>query len=107
VVRKLVSLFSGPSGTAHDSVIRLAWSWPAGKEMLQAVKVPVTIGVIHLLQAILDAEAVSPVGLDEDVVLGITLSGATPDQPEPNCLDCLLRDSYMGCEQHVKVPWDA
>ena len=45
-------------------MVRLAGVRQIRQEVFQAVKVPATVGVVHLLQAILRAEPVRLVGLD-------------------------------------------
>ena len=88
-------------------MVRLAESRQVGEEMLQSVKVPVTVGIIHRLQAILRAEAVGRVGSDKNTVQVLTCPRAAPDQSTPDCLNWLLWDSDAGSQQDVEVPRDA
>ena len=66
--------------------------------MLKPVNVPVTVSIIHRLQAILRAEAMDCVGSDKNTVMALACSRATPDDPAPDCLDRLLWDACTGSQ---------
>jgi hypothetical protein len=65
-------------------VVRLAGPRQVGKEKLQPVGVPNSVRVVHSLQAILWAETVSHIGLDENTLLNLKLPGANPNLPKPS-----------------------
>jgi len=64
-------------------MVRLAGPRQVWKEKLQPVGMPNSVRVVHSLQAILWAETVSHIGLDENTLLNLTLPEAKPNLFKP------------------------
>lgn len=70
------------------------------------MNVPISVGIVHRLQAILRAAFVSVVRLDARTVLVLALREAAPHQLEPIRFNRVFGNWRVSGQQQVKVRWD-